>query len=356
MKNRSFEQLKESTQIIRCISKARLWSEGISMNITNKSFGFLLAGVISFAVLSLGSVPAQAREAPGYVTDSQGNIVRSGTGECWHSSFWTPEMATIVGCDGVVLAHEIDIIEGAPTGLVGGITIPSAALFAFDSDELTEEGKQAIEEYRKNLKPELAQAYAGIIIGHTDNVGNPDYNLGLSKRRADSVREHLIETGVRAEKLRIVGKGLTDPIASNDTPEGRAENRRVEIIVVAELRALDGMRIPSVALFERRSAELTEEGKQLLAKNRQQARELLSRATYVEIVGHTDDVGDEDYNRDLSKARAEAVRNYLVKTGADTVKMVTLGAGESSPVASNATEEGRAENRRVEVRVLGRLR
>jgi outer membrane protein OmpA-like peptidoglycan-associated protein len=265
-------------------------------------------------------------------------------------------MATIEGCDGVVLEPEVEVIKGAPSGLIAEFSIPAATIFSFDSAELSEEGKVALNKYRDKLRPELAEAYEGVIIGHTDSTGDPDYNLELSKRRAESVRDYLIANGVSADKLRAIGRGDRAPLASNDTPEGRSENRRVEILVVGQLRDLDAMKFPSVTLFERRSAELTEQGKQLIEKNREQARDLLTRAAYVEIIGHTDDVGDDEYNLELSKQRAEAVRDYLVETGADASKIVALGAGEKQPIASNTTEEGRAKNRRVEVRVLGRMK
>ncbi len=324
---------------------------------TNKLFS-ILPGVLAGALLAAASVnAAESREAtPGYVQESQSNIVRSGSGDCVHTGTWKSDDATIVGCDGVTLEYEIEVIEGAPTGLVGAITIPAAAMFAFDSDVLTDEGKTAIEEYRAKLRPELSEAYAGIIIGHTDSTGNAEYNMGLSKRRAQAVADYLVSTGIAAEKLRVTGRGKNDPIASNDTEEGRALNRRVDIIVVAEPRALDTIRFPSVALFPRRSAEITEQGRAILEKNREASRDLLSRASYIEVVGHTDDVGDDAYNQDLSEKRANAVRDYLVAAGVDGSKIVTVGMGESMPVASNTTDEGRAENRRVDVLVLGRVK
>jgi OOP family OmpA-OmpF porin len=316
-----------------------------------------LTGLLSCAVLAAGVVYAQSRDpAPGYVTDSAGNIVRSGTGECLHSGSWTPEKATIVGCDGVVLDAQVEVIEGAPSGIVAVAAIPEAALFGFDSADLTEEGKQAIEDYRKQVRPELAQAFAGIIVGHTDSTGDPNYNLDLSKRRAQAVSDYLVSTGVSEEKLRVLGRGAEDPIASNDTKEGRTENRRVEVIVIGEARALDTMRFPSVALFPRRSAELTAQGEQLIEKNRQDAVEQLNRAVFIEVVGHTDDVGDDDYNQDLSEQRAEVVRDYLVEAGVSPNKIVAVGAGEKMPIASNNTDEGRAQNRRVEILVLGRVK
>jgi len=326
------------------------------MSLNKKTFLTLVKWIILPAALAVCGGAQAVDQAPGYVENPSGNIVRSGFGDCVHTGYWTEEMATIVGCDGYVLDLEAEVIMGVPTGLVGSIVIPEAALFAFDSAELTEEGKANIEEYRKQLRPEIAEAYAGIIIGHTDSTGSAEYNMNLSMRRAQAVADYLVSTGVAAEKLREVGRGENDPIASNDTPEGRAQNRRVEIIAIAEPRALDTIRFPSVALFPRRSAELTEQGNELLAKNEQDARDMLSRASYIEVIGHTDNVGDEAYNQALSEDRAEAVRNHLVAAGVDPSKIVTRGAGESMPIASNATEEGRAENRRVEVLVLGRVK
>lgn len=317
-----------------------------------------ITGLLVSALLVVSSVNAsESREAtPGYAGDSGNNMIRSEYGDCLHTGSWTPDDANIVGCDGVTLEYTIEVLEGAPSGLLATVTIPAASLFAFDSAELNTEGKSAIEEYRKQLRPELSEAYAGIIIGHTDSTGNAEYNMGLSKRRAQAVADYLISTGVDASKLRVVGRGMNDPIASNETEEGRALNRRVDIIVVAEPRALDTIRFPSVALFPRRSAQITAQGGAILEKNLAESRELLSRAAYIEVVGHTDDVGDDSYNLELSEQRAVAVRDYLVNAGVDASKIVTVGAGESMPVASNTTEEGRADNRRVDVLVLGRVK
>ncbi len=70
-----------------------------------------------------------------------------------------------------------------------------------------------------------------------------------------------------------------------------------------------------------------------------------------EIAGHTDSVGSDSYNQDLSQRRAVSVRNYLVDQGVDADRMTANGYGESQPVADNSTESGRAQNRRVELRI-----
>jgi outer membrane protein OmpA-like peptidoglycan-associated protein len=170
------------------------------------------------------------------------------------------------------------------------------------------------------------------------------------------VKNYLVSTGTQEQKLRVIGKGEKKPIASNSTKDGRAQNRRVEIIVIGEVRALDALRFSSVALFQPRGFELTENGKEMLEINRKAARELFEQSSYIEIVGHTDDVGDDKYNMDLSIKRAKAVRDYLVQTGLDSSNVTIKGMGESKPIASNNTAQGRAENRRVEILILGRTK
>ncbi|MDP9200113.1 MAG: OmpA family protein, partial [Pseudomonadota bacterium] len=69
------------------------------------------------------------------------------------------------------------------------------------------------------------------IEGHTDNVGNDDYNQALSQRRADSVRSFLIQQGIGPERIRASGKGEHQPVADNESSGGRQQNRRVEVII-----------------------------------------------------------------------------------------------------------------------------
>jgi outer membrane protein OmpA-like peptidoglycan-associated protein len=70
------------------------------------------------------------------------------------------------------------------------------------------------------------------VAGHTDSTGSAQYNQALSERRARSVAAYLESRGVRGARLMVVGAGATHPIASNDTPEGRQQNRRVELTIV----------------------------------------------------------------------------------------------------------------------------
>ena len=79
------------------------------------------------------------------------------------------------------------------------------------------------------------QQYPGTVVqveGHTDSVGSASYNQTLSENRAGAVRSYLIQRGVEANRLAAVGYGLTRPVADNSTAAGRAQNRRVEVLIV----------------------------------------------------------------------------------------------------------------------------
>ncbi|CAN1542172.1 OmpA Outer membrane protein and related peptidoglycan-associated (lipo)proteins [Sphingomonadaceae bacterium] len=74
--------------------------------------------------------------------------------------------------------------------------------------------------------------------------------------------------------------------------------------------------------------------------------------TYVDVLGHTDSVGSDAFNQTLSEQRSQTVADYLTGRGVQRARLATRGYGESQPRASNTTEEGRAQNRRVEIRLV----
>lgn len=79
---------------------------------------------------------------------------------------------------------------------------------------------------------------------------------------------------------------------------------------------------------------------------------LLKEKLKIELAGHTDSDGEADMNLDLSQRRADAVRNYLIKKGVPSNRVTAVGYGETQPIATNSTDEGKALNRRTEVRIL----
>jgi outer membrane protein OmpA-like peptidoglycan-associated protein len=101
----------------------------------------------------------------------------------------------------------------------------------FDTDkaEIKPESQPALQEISKLLKQDPSLKL--YIVGHTDNVGGFDYNLGLSERRAAAVVTALTaKHGIAAARLRPAGVGMLSPVAPNDSEQGRAKNRRVELV------------------------------------------------------------------------------------------------------------------------------
>jgi len=101
--------------------------------------------------------------------------------------------------------------------------------FDFDKATLKPEAKPILDEAVQVLKHEGSVDI--IVEGHTDSIGTEEYNLGLSRRRAATVRTYLVEHGVAASRITAEGMGESKPVASNDTADGRAQNRRVELHV-----------------------------------------------------------------------------------------------------------------------------
>lgn len=124
------------------------------------------------------------------------------------------------------LGSNVGIVNNG-TSLV--VTLPQDILFAVDSTALS-----------GGLQNDLVSVAASLnrypdttvnVIGHTDNTGAASYNQDLSQRRAQAVASVLINSGVAPQRIRSIGRGEDAPIASNLTPEGRQQNRRVEIII-----------------------------------------------------------------------------------------------------------------------------
>ena len=113
-----------------------------------------------------------------------------------------------------------------------------------------------------------------------------------------------------------------------------------EVIVLSDLGNV---------LFAFDSAELTGDARRLLADV--STRLTSASLVAVKVVGHTDSVGSDTYNQALSERRARSVADFLIAQGVSAGKLSTEGRGESQPVADNASEAGRAENRRVELYV-----
>ena len=171
---------------------------------------------------------AFAQQGPqGYLTDSNGQIVRSGTGLCWHTGYWTPANA-VEGCDAVTKA--------APAS--AKVTLQAETLFDFDKAVIKPEGKVALDSLIQQIKGYNLDLV--VAVGYTDRIGSNAYNLKLSQRRAQSVQEYLVNKGIPTPNVYADGKGKANPV-TGDTCKGQfgkklinclAPDRRVVIEII----------------------------------------------------------------------------------------------------------------------------
>ena len=211
--------------------------------------------------ISFSGINAYAAEtAPnGYLVDSSKDVVKSGFGLCWHTGSWTPADATVEGCDGFIAKQPEAMVtpkESAPAmpaapatqapaaaapvapataaaaPVSEKVTFEADAFFAFDKSVLQTAGKAKLEDLVSKLQGTDIEVV--IATGHTDSTGSDAYNQKLSVRRAEAVKAFLVSKGLPAERVFAEGKGEKQPVASNKTKDGRAQNRRVDVEVVSK--------------------------------------------------------------------------------------------------------------------------
>jgi OOP family OmpA-OmpF porin len=115
----------------------------------------------------------------------------------------------------------------APSSVRQAVVIQADALFDFDKSVVRPDGKRAIDEALSKLNGVDLEMV--IATGHTDSVGTEAYNQKLSERRAAAIKAYLVSKGIPSAKITTIGKGETQPVATNKTKEGRQKNRRVDI-------------------------------------------------------------------------------------------------------------------------------
>ena len=195
--------------------------------------GLLVAGLFgcSSSARKGGAIGAVAGGAAGAVIGhATGHTVRG-----------TIIGAAVGGAAGAVIGEQMDKqaeelqqnIPGATVQRVGegiAVTFASGLLFDFDSDVVKSEARKNLNALAANLDKYKQRDL--LIVGHADAIGSQAYNQDLSERRAQSVERYLRAQGV-ASLMEALGRGEDEPIASNETEDGRAQNRRVEIAIYA---------------------------------------------------------------------------------------------------------------------------
>ena len=135
-------------------------------------------------------------------------------------------------------------VEGAKVQLVDinglpavKVTFDSGILFDFNSSKLSTDAQASLTKFAGVLKATPDADVA--ILGHTDNVGTEKANQSVSEKRAKAVASYLTEQGVESQIKDVLGMSYNQPIASNDTEEGKAQNRRVEVYMYASQEMID---------------------------------------------------------------------------------------------------------------------
>jgi OOP family OmpA-OmpF porin len=202
----------------------------MSDHLYKKIIGFALPLAV---VAGFGAVSAVALAETGYVDSSAGSVVRTASG-CLHTPRWKPEFAT-EECDPQFVAKvEEEVVAVAAVTVERPITLAADAHFGFNKAELTDEGKAKLDEVvstlGRNLKDQKIE-----VLGYADRLGAAEYNLGLSERRAEAVKDYLTSRGVPESSIVTTGKGSADPIVGCEGMRGAAlidclaPNRRTEI-------------------------------------------------------------------------------------------------------------------------------
>jgi OOP family OmpA-OmpF porin len=229
--------------------------------VNNRSISATLLGASAMALSVLATSAAAQDEASRYVNDARGTAVMSAFGLCWRTGSWTPG-TTIPGCDpspapvaaaplpapapepAPVAAAPAEPVTPppvaevkpeprapAPAPMPQKVTLATDALFNFDKAELRPDAKTELDNLLARMRAANVEEVSAV--GHTDSIGTDEYNLKLSQRRADAVKSYLVSKGMPAEKIHTEGKGEREPVADNKTKEGRQENRRVDVEVLA---------------------------------------------------------------------------------------------------------------------------
>lgn len=184
----------------------------------------ILATCVATALIPVSALALDAKNQ-GYLIDSSGSIVMSGTGLCWHTSDWTPARA-VEGCDPTVRPVAAAPAYVAPAPAIAAAPAPAPivrpapmpqkisfsadALFAFDKAIIKPEGKTMLNDLASQLN---GATYDTIMVtGHADRFGSDAYNQRLSTRRANAVKDYLVSQNIPANRISAQGKGETEPV------------------------------------------------------------------------------------------------------------------------------------------------
>jgi outer membrane protein OmpA-like peptidoglycan-associated protein len=217
-----------------------------------KIVNFLTAGILCICMLFSGCETIRNTSSAvkgGAIGTGAGAAVGAGVGKlAGNTAVGAIIGAVIGGATGAVIGNkmdkqrkELEKIEGAKVETVNNgeaikVTFESGILFATNSSTLNSASKTSLSKFAESLRTNPDTNVE--IFGHTDITGSDAVNIPLSQQRATSVQSYLISQGVNSNRLVSSGKGSSEPVASNDNTAGRAQNRRVEIYILANAQMI----------------------------------------------------------------------------------------------------------------------
>ena len=208
----------------------------------------LLATLLGLSASALAQTPGvDMKGTVGYAIDQRGYVVKSGTGLCWRTGYWTPAMA-VEECDPDLVkkaepAPKSRAVAAAPAAApkpaAQKVTLAADALFDFNKADLRAEGKAKLDKLAGDIKGIKLEVI--IAVGHADRFGTDAYNQKLSEKRAEAVKAYLVSKGIEPNRVYTEGKGKKQPITKADQCKGPKSkkvidclqpDRRVEIEVI----------------------------------------------------------------------------------------------------------------------------
>jgi OOP family OmpA-OmpF porin len=188
----------------------------------------------ALVLVGLGMVSGLGYTATGYVDNDEASVVRTGSGDCLHTTRWSIANA-IAECDPEIVAARDKTEVAAVEIVLQSVRLEADTLFEFDSNELTADGTRLLDDLVGSLTASGLQEQKLQITGYADRIGEDDYNLGLSQRRAAAVRDYLLSGGVPPDYIEAEGLGSANPVVGCEGERGAAlveclaPNRRTEV-------------------------------------------------------------------------------------------------------------------------------
>jgi outer membrane protein OmpA-like peptidoglycan-associated protein len=203
----------------------------------------LLGILLVFSLIALPSCNANKATKGAGIGAAAGGVIGAIVGaQSDNTALGAIVGATVGGTAGGLIGRKMDRqaeelekeIEGAEIARVEEgikVTFDSGLMFAVNKSELTDATRENLSDLAANLNEHKDTEI--LIEGHTDASGSEEYNQELSKKRAQSVTDYLVAQGVDGSRLSVIGYGESQPVADNETEEGKQANRRVELAITA---------------------------------------------------------------------------------------------------------------------------